>query len=108
MGVNFAPIPSENSTNVKNTRVPASITPVNHPGTEGRMGGIIINKSNKSLWIRMGDAQATPALLAADPAIEVLNGGNWDIPTTWDGTIGLIWATGVNPLGAAFIIENLP
>jgi hypothetical protein len=108
MGVNFAPLPAENSTTVKTTPVNATTAPVLIPGTDGRMGGTIYNKANKSLWIKQGSPAADPVLTAGDPAVEVPPGGNWDIPSVYDGPIGLIWATGANTATKCYVVENLP
>jgi hypothetical protein len=108
MGVNFAPLPAENSTNAKTTPVSAAPVPFIFPGTEGRMGGTIYNKANKSLWIKQGNPGDPPVLTPGDPAVEVPPGGNWDIPSVYDGVLSLIWANGVSPATKAYIVENLP
>jgi hypothetical protein len=109
MGVSYAPTPPEDSTNAVNTLVNASVTPIDHPGTLGRMGGTIYNQANKSLWIKKGASLAPPQPLTAGlPWEEVPPNSNWDIPTNWDGAIGLIWSAGVNVAGKALITELKP
>jgi hypothetical protein len=109
MGVNFAPIPDENATSSLTVQVSASASYITFAAVPSRMGGTIYNKStNRSLWIKRGDPSVSP-LLTANPIFEeVPAGGNWEIPTEYDGVLGLVWSAGFNGSSYANIVQNMP
>jgi hypothetical protein len=64
------------------------------------LGGIIVNKGSKRLWIRFDSLAAT----TASPCIDVpANGGSIDIPDGYVGAVTGIWEAGAT--GAATVIE---
>jgi hypothetical protein len=64
------------------------------------LGGLIVNKGNKKLWVRFDTLPAS----AAFPSIDVpASGGSIDIPDGYIGAITGIWETGAT--GAATVIE---
>ncbi len=48
---------------------------------------LIINNSNKNMWMTFTGAAATTAA----PSIKVIPGGNYDIPGSYTGAINAIW-----------------
>ena len=53
--------------------------------------GLVINNSNKNLWVSFTGTAAT----AAAPSIKILaNGGNIDIPGSYTGSVSGIWEAG--------------
>jgi ammonia channel protein AmtB len=92
MAIGSSPVnPSADSSSV--TTVAASVTAIQiSAANPSRMfGGLIVNKSNKIMYVRFG----LPAgLVAAAPATAIpANGGNIDIPDDYTGPISAIWAT---------------
>ena len=66
------------------------------------LGGLIVNKSNKRLWIRFDALTATTAF----PSIDIpANGGSIDIPDGYIGQITGIWEAAAT--GAVTLIEYI-
>jgi hypothetical protein len=72
------------------------------PNTTRLLGGMIINKTNKRLWIRYDTIAATTAA----PCIDIPpNGGSTDIPDGYVGQVTGIWEAA--PVGTCTVIEYL-
>jgi hypothetical protein len=101
-----------------NISYPSSVSPVSTSGTvttvnaattsttiavgspNRLLGGLIVNKGNKKLWVRFDSIAAT----TASPCIDVpANGGSIDIPDGYIGAVTGIWEAGAT--GAATVIE---
>lgn len=81
------------------TTVTSSVTSVQLlPRRSARLGAIIFNDSTQTLWIRLGDEDAT----ADDFTYELLTRGTVEIPYGFNGRVAGIWA-GAN--GKARITE---
>jgi ammonia channel protein AmtB len=93
MAIGNSPVnPSADTSTV--TTVNASVTAVQiSAANPARMfGGLIVNKSNRIMYVRFGLAAG---LVAAAPATAIsANGGNIDIPDDYVGPISAIWAAG--------------
>jgi hypothetical protein len=64
------------------------------------LGGLIVNKGTKKLWVRFDSIAAT----TASPCVDVPpNGGSIDIPDGYVGAVTGTWETGAT--GAATVIE---
>jgi hypothetical protein len=118
MAVSFAPIPEPTSSKSITTSIPAnSANATMISANLDRVSGLIVNTSNKALWVRFGDPAAAPAtgttpavplLSAALPAVQVPAGGNVDVPEGYIGPIGLIWSANPAPGGVALFVEMVP
>ena len=64
------------------------------------LGGLIVNKGSKKLWVRFDSIAAT----TASPCIDIpASGGSIDIPDGYIGQVTGIWEAGAT--GAATVIE---
>ena len=90
---------SGSATTIAAATVSTTITAVNASRT---LGGLIVNKSNRRLWIRFDALTATTAF----PSIDIpANGGSIDIPDGYIGQITGIWESGAT--GSATLIEYI-
>jgi hypothetical protein len=92
--VNFTPPPQPNQTSTEGT--PTTVTPVAgtsqvlSPPTANRLEGIIVNSTNKVVWIRFSVA---PAANSA-PSMALAAGGNMGIPDQYIGQINYFIGNG--------------
>jgi hypothetical protein len=64
---------------------------------------LIINSSNKNMWVTFTGAAAT----AVSPAVKIpANGGTMDIPGSFTGAINAIWETGGQPISGTAAIHE--
>ena len=98
-----SPVPSTSSAGATTTIPAASVsTTIAASNANRTLGGLIVNKANKRLWIRFDAIAATTAF----PCIDIpANGGSIDIPDGYIGQITGIWEG--TPTGAATLIEYL-
>ena len=65
--------------------------------------GLIINNSNKNLWVTFTGAAAT----AASPAVKIpASGGTMDIPGSFTGAINGIWESGGTPISGSAVVHE--
>lgn len=89
MGINFAPTPPEQLGDEVVTTVVANVVNVIlDPVNPTRREGFIVNKSNRSLWVRFAATAAT----AAAPTSLVPPNSNINIPDGYTGQINGIWS----------------
>lgn len=89
MGINFAPTPPEQLGDEAVTTVVANVVNVVlDPANPTRREGFIINRSNRTLWVRFGATAAT----AAAPTSLVPPNSNINIPDGYTGIINGIWS----------------
>lgn len=96
-------VPSTASSGTATTIPAATVSTVISLSNPSRtLGGLIVNKGNKRLWIRFDGLTATTAF----PSIDIpANGGSIDIPNGYIGQVTGIWESGAT--GAATLIEYI-
>jgi hypothetical protein len=98
MGINFPPVVATATAGTVGT-VPASVASVAiSPANANRLGGLIINNTNRVLWVLFNSAVAT----TASPSVSVPVGGNIDINENYVGEI-----RGINAGAAAGLTGSI-
>ncbi len=103
MAINYPNNPTTSTSGTVTTVAAAAVsTVISAPNANRLLGGMIINKTNRRLWIRFDATAAT----AASPSIDIpANGGSVDISDGFIGQITGIWEAGAT--GSCTIIEYL-
>jgi hypothetical protein len=92
--VSFTPPAQPPQTSIDGT--PTTVTPIAgtpqnlSPANANRLEGVIVNNTNKILWVRFSSTSAT----AAPPSLALAVGGNMDVPDQYVGAINIFIATG--------------
>lgn len=105
MAVNYAPYIPPLATSETIATIPASTSAVAVAANPDRLGGYIVNKANRSMWIKWGVLSSSSPFTAALPFTEVPKDGNISIDPGYTGAIGLIWSSGVNTTQNAYVHE---
>lgn len=103
MGINYPETVRTASAGTVTTVTAAAVSTIISSANANRLlGGMLVNKSNRRLWIRFDATAAT----TTSPSIDIpANGGSTDIPDGFIGQITGIWEAGAT--GACTVIEYI-